>query len=73
MDYSLLMGVHNIDLDVSDSDLNDQCSSSNTDENYKREAVTKSEAWKSLQLDFNTSRGPYEYVFLCLKFKVFFI
>lgn len=56
------MGVHNIDLDVSDSDLNDQCSSLNAEENSRKKAVAKSEAWKLLQLDFNTLRGPYEFV-----------
>ncbi|KAI1712089.1 phosphatidylinositol-4-phosphate 5-Kinase domain-containing protein [Ditylenchus destructor] len=64
MDYSLLMGVHNIDLEVADccEDGDQQCGTSDCEEQAKKEfsAASKNETWKSLQLDFNTSRGPYE-------------
>lgn len=68
MDYSLLIGVHNIDLELNNIDENDQQGTSNTDEELNCLSITrdfriasKNEAWKSLQLDFNTSKGvPYE-------------
>lgn len=69
MDYSLLMGVHNIDLEGSGDEAGgaaDACasSSSTTEEQTKTsrdyQIAAKTEAWKQYQLDFNTSKGPYE-------------
>lgn len=82
MDYSLLMGVHNIDLDQTErceegGGADQQCGSSAAAKEEFQAA--KNETWKSMQLDFNTSHGPYEWAFnyyeeetIILKEKVFF-
>lgn len=75
MDYSLLMGVHNIDLESSGDEGGggpDACgSSSSTADDHDQtktsrdyQIAAKTEAWKQYQLDFNTSKGPYELVLL---------
>lgn len=67
MDYSLLIGVHNIDLEINDDNETGEQGCSNLEEernllNTKEFRIAnKNDAWKSLQLDFNTSKGvPYE-------------
>lgn len=60
MDYSLLMGVHNIDLEMSAEE--EQGNTSAAAEDSRMSLTAKSEAWKALQLDFNTTKGPSEYV-----------
>jgi len=63
MDYSLLMGVHNIDQELNAVE-GDQCGTSECEEKVETELelqlAAKSGAWKSLQLDFNTTKAPYE-------------
>jgi 1-phosphatidylinositol-4-phosphate 5-kinase len=48
MDYSLLMGVHNIDQATSSRQVA-----------WGAEETT-AETWRSLQMDFSSTRGPHE-------------
>lgn len=66
MDYSFLMGIHNIDLDISDNDLNDHCNFFNVDDNSKKKTLAKIKAWKSLKLNFDKLEKPFEFVFIYL-------
>ena len=57
------MGVHNIDLELNNYEVEDTGETSNPGETSdldESQLTVQTEAWKSLQLDFNTTRGPYE-------------
>lgn len=66
MDYSLLMGVHNLDIAEAENqgggdgdEGSIDGSSANPSIAATERALARAEAWKSYQLDFNT-RAPYE-------------
>lgn len=72
MDYSMLIGIHNIDLveaepgsSLPDEDDFDKCGPSDRRDSRERprtsidEGASGLETWKSLQLDFNT-KAPHE-------------
>jgi 1-phosphatidylinositol-4-phosphate 5-kinase len=69
MDYSMLMGIHNIDAaevetGAQTSDDDDKCGPSRRDSKDRPRASidggpSQMETWKSLQLDFNT-KAPHE-------------
>ncbi|KAI1695447.1 phosphatidylinositol-4-phosphate 5-Kinase domain-containing protein [Ditylenchus destructor] len=63
-DYSLLLGVHNIDRKIAECCKDSgkhQCATSDCEEQGRKlySAASLKESWKSFQLDFNTSKGPY--------------
>lgn len=61
MDYSFLIGIHNIDLEVAPT-VNDEDGSVETldPEEEQRRMSARTEAWRSLQLDFNTKQRIYQ-------------
>lgn len=54
MDYSMLMGVHNIDAQQHASNHNRLPAA------WDAEEAAIAETWRSLQLDYSTTRGPQE-------------
>lgn len=68
MDYSFLIGIHNVDVETftgNDETFGDpeEREHQHVDaEEEQRQLSARTEAWRSLQLDFNTKQRPYEYV-----------
>lgn len=62
MDYSFLIGIHNIDLEttttVGEEDGEDKEPIDAEEE--QRQMSARTEAWRSVQLDFNTKQRAYE-------------
>jgi hypothetical protein len=61
MDYSFLIGVHNIDLETTTADDGTECPEESIDaEEEQRQMSERTEKWKAMQLDFNTKQRSHE-------------
>lgn len=64
MDYSFLIGIHNIDLETATTGMDDETADDTHGpidaEEEQRQLSARTEAWRSMQLDFNTKQRTYE-------------
>jgi 1-phosphatidylinositol-4-phosphate 5-kinase len=59
MDYSFLIGIHNIDLETTAVEDDEDKEPIDAEEEQKQMSA-RTEAWRSMQLDFNTKQRAYE-------------
>ena len=67
MDYSFLIGIHNIDTEATAAVTHEDASAADgtadepiDTEEEQRQLSARTEAWRAMQLDFNARQRPYE-------------